>query len=173
MGTYAEAWQNNAPTSQFLYTGGIQLSLFKNVLNIYAPLIYSSDFNQALGTPISEEELLSASISRISIINGSLKKEFRYMNNIHDIRYLNRNEIETEKWDHCILQSTNGLIYARSFYLDAMAENWSALVSGDYEAVMPLTWNMKYGFTYLYQPYFTKTLGVFGKESSLLIFPPF
>jgi len=48
VGTYAEAWQNNPPTSQFLYTGGLQLSLFHNVLNIYAPLIYSSDFNQAL-----------------------------------------------------------------------------------------------------------------------------
>jgi len=47
VGTYAEAWDINAPTSRFLYTGGIQLSLFKNVLNIYAPLIYSSDFNQA------------------------------------------------------------------------------------------------------------------------------
>ena len=50
VGTYAEAWQNNPPTSKFLYTGGIQLSLFKNVLNIYAPLIYSSDFNTAFGT---------------------------------------------------------------------------------------------------------------------------
>ncbi len=49
-GTYAEAWENNSPTSHFLYTGGIQLSLFKNVLNIYAPLIYSSDFDDALGT---------------------------------------------------------------------------------------------------------------------------
>jgi len=49
-GTYAEAWENNPPTSHFLYVGGIQLSLFKNLLNIYAPLIYSSDFNDALGT---------------------------------------------------------------------------------------------------------------------------
>jgi hypothetical protein len=49
-GTYAEAWQNNPQTSRFLYTGGIQLSLFKNLLNIYAPLIYSSDFSDALGT---------------------------------------------------------------------------------------------------------------------------
>ena len=47
VGTYAEALQNNPPTSKFLYTGGIQLSLFKNVLNIYAPLIYSSDFDPA------------------------------------------------------------------------------------------------------------------------------
>jgi hypothetical protein len=47
VGTYAEAWKDNPPTSRFLYVGGIQLSLFKNVLNIYAPLIYSSDFNAA------------------------------------------------------------------------------------------------------------------------------
>ena len=48
IGTYSEAWQNNPPTSHFLYTGGIQLSLFKNLLNIYAPLFYSSDFRDAL-----------------------------------------------------------------------------------------------------------------------------
>lgn len=81
---------------------------------------------------------------------------------VSDIRYLERNEIDTVKWDNCIRNASNGLIYARSFYLDAMAENWSALVSGDYQYVMPLTWNKKAGFKYLYQPYFTKSLGVFG-----------
>jgi hypothetical protein len=50
VGTYAEAWQNNPPTSRFLYTGGIQLSLFRNLLNIYLPLVYSGDFKEALGS---------------------------------------------------------------------------------------------------------------------------
>jgi len=81
-----------------------------------------------------------------------------------DIRYLERNEIDTIKWDNCICNAPNGLIYARSFYLDAMCENWSALVAGDYQYVMPLTWNKKTGIKYLYQPYFTKSLGVFGKS---------
>ena len=45
-----------------------------------------------------------------------------------------------------------------------MAKNWDALVLGDYEAVMPLTFNKKYGVYYLYQPYFTASLGVFGRE---------
>ena len=45
-----------------------------------------------------------------------------------------------------------------------MAKHWDALVFGDYEAVMPLTWNKKYGFYYLYQPAFTASLGVFGKS---------
>lgn len=78
-----------------------------------------------------------------------------------DIRYLERNEIDAIKWNNCIRDASNGLIYARSFYLDAMAENWSALVAGDYQYVMPLTWRRKYGYTYLCQPAFTAQLGVF------------
>jgi hypothetical protein len=50
VGTYAEAWNTNALTSRFLYTGGIQLSLFHNLLNIYAPLLYSSDFRDLIKT---------------------------------------------------------------------------------------------------------------------------
>jgi hypothetical protein len=42
-----------------------------------------------------------------------------------------------------------------------MADNWDALVLGDYEAVMPLTWRRKFGISYLYQPFVTASLGVF------------
>ncbi|HEY4064641.1 MAG TPA: M1 family metallopeptidase [Puia sp.] len=49
-GTYAEAWQNNPPTSHFLYVGGLELSLFHDILRFYAPLIYSSDFRNQLKT---------------------------------------------------------------------------------------------------------------------------
>jgi hypothetical protein len=78
-----------------------------------------------------------------------------------DIRFLHRHEIDLEKWDYCILHAPNGLVYARSFYLDTMADKWSALIQGDYEAVMPLTWNRKYGISYLYQPPFMAQLGIF------------
>jgi hypothetical protein len=44
-----------------------------------------------------------------------------------------------------------------------MCLHWDALVWNDYEAVMPLTWNKKFGIHYLYQPPFTASLGVFGK----------
>ena len=80
------------------------------------------------------------------------------------IKYLQHKEIDKAKWDACITNAPNGLIYGYSFYLDCMAKNWDALVLGDYEAVMPLTWNKKYGFYYLYQPAFTASLGVFGKN---------
>ena len=80
------------------------------------------------------------------------------------ILYLTQKEIDKKKWDACIDNAPNGLIYAYSFYLDCMAKHWDALVLGDYEAVMPLTWNKKFGFYYLYQPAFTASLGVFGKN---------
>ncbi len=84
---------------------------------------------------------------------------------MHQINYIPHAELDKQKWDACIEQSGNGLIYAYSWYLDAMCNDWDALVMNDYEAVMPLTHNKKYGIHYLYQPYFCASLGVFSKQS--------
>ena len=81
------------------------------------------------------------------------------MGNIH---YLQYEQIDKAKWDACVSGAENGLIYGYSFYLDSMAKHWDGLVLGNYEAVMPLTWNKKYGVQYLYQPPFTPSLGIFG-----------
>jgi len=86
------------------------------------------------------------------------------MSDGNNIRYLRQKEISKAKWDECISNADNGLVYAYSCYLDAMAKSWDALVLGDYQALMPLTWNKKYGIHYLYQPVFTASLGVFGKN---------
>jgi hypothetical protein len=83
------------------------------------------------------------------------------MNPIHHIRYVRRQEIDVLKWDRCIDEAPNGLIYAYSYYLDHMALHWDALILNDYEAIMPLTWNKKWGIRYLFQPPFTQQLGVF------------
>ena len=82
------------------------------------------------------------------------------------ISYLTYQQIDKIKWDACIDDAPNGLIYGYSFYLDSMAKQWDALVLNDYEAVMPLTWNKKYSIHYLYQPSFTACLGIFGKQLS-------
>lgn len=86
------------------------------------------------------------------------------MNGDYQIIYFQQKEIDKKKWDACITNASNGLIYAYSFYLDQMAKNWDALVMNDYETIMPLPWNKKYGLHYLYQPAFTASLGVFGKN---------
>lgn len=74
--------------------------------------------------------------------------------------------IDRRKWDDCITAADNGLIYAYSFYLDCMAKTWAGLVLNDYEAVMPLPRRKKWGIEYLFQPFITPVLGVFGKNIS-------
>lgn len=95
------------------------------------------------------------------------------MTGTRQIRHMKRREIDLSKWDNCITQSGNGLIYAYSFYLDAMAGDWDALVWNDYDAVMPLPWRKKGGIAYLYQPFLTAQLGVFGSELSAGIISDF
>lgn len=80
------------------------------------------------------------------------------------IKYIVHSSIDKEKWDACIGSATNSRIYGYSFYLDHMVGEWDALVLGDYEAVMPLTWKKKYGVHYLYQPFLAAQLGVFGNN---------
>src|SRR5688500_2956885 len=82
---------------------------------------------------------------------------------MQNIRYIKRADLDVEKWNACVDAAPNGLIYAYTFYLDAMCDNWDALVLNDYEAVMPLPWRKKWGVTYLYQPLLVAQLGLFGK----------
>lgn len=81
------------------------------------------------------------------------------------IRYITQREIDRSKWDRCIAEASNGSVYAYSTYLDHMSARWDGLVLDDYEAVMPLTWNRKWGMYYLYQPYLSAEGGVFQREA--------
>ena len=80
------------------------------------------------------------------------------------IQYLKNDEIDKQSWDHCIDAASNGRPYAYSVYLDHMSDNWDGLVLNDYEAVMPLPWKKKWGIHYLYQPFLTAQLGLFGND---------
>lgn len=80
------------------------------------------------------------------------------------IKYLQNHEISKTKWDACIKESVNGMVYPNSWYLDIVAEDWEALVEDDYERVFPLTTGKKWGIDYLYQPVFSQQLGLFSKS---------
>lgn len=88
------------------------------------------------------------------------------MNIASPIKYIKNSAVDKARWDECIRNSASGLVYAYSFYLDTMAPGWDALIWNDYEKVMPLTWNKKWGIAYLYQPFLTAQLGVFGNDIS-------
>jgi hypothetical protein len=49
-GTHAGAWDEENQGSRFMYVAGLQLSLFKNVLNVYAPVLYSKQIRDQLKT---------------------------------------------------------------------------------------------------------------------------
>ncbi|HSF44895.1 MAG TPA: hypothetical protein VLA58_02760 [Chitinophagaceae bacterium] len=78
------------------------------------------------------------------------------------IRFLEREKVNTDAWDALIRRSSNGLVYALSGFLDNLSPGWCALVSDNFDAVMPLTQRKKYGISYLYQPPFLQQLGIFG-----------
>jgi Acetyltransferase (GNAT) domain len=87
------------------------------------------------------------------------------MNTGLHIRYVRRQEIDTTRWDACVEYAANTILYGFHYYLDHMAAGrWDALILGDYEAVMPLTWRRKYGIRYLYQPPFTQQAGIFAAK---------
>jgi len=80
------------------------------------------------------------------------------------IRYFKRRDLDVIKYDNCIASAVNSRIYAYSWYLDIVADNWDVLVLNDYEAVMPLPWRSKYFIKYIYPPAWTQQLGVFSKH---------
>lgn len=80
------------------------------------------------------------------------------------IKHYRHSEIDKTKWDLCISQSVNSMIYGYSWYLDIVSPDWEALVFDDYDAVFPLTHRKKF-FAYLYTPFFTQQLGLFFKPS--------
>ena len=77
------------------------------------------------------------------------------------ISYVKRKDLDVVKYNACIKNSLQSRIYAFSWYLDVVAENWDVLVFKDYEAVMPIPWKRKFRIKYITQPPFCQQLGIF------------
>lgn len=79
------------------------------------------------------------------------------------IKHLQNKSIDYKLWDKCISESINQLTYGYTWYLDVVSPNWEALVSENYEYIMPLPIKRKYKLPYIVQPKLTQQLGVFSK----------
>ena len=75
-GTYAEAWENNAPTGKFIYDAGLQLSLIKNLLNVYVPVIYSKVYADYFKSTITGNRFWKNISFSIDIQNFRFNKFF-------------------------------------------------------------------------------------------------
>lgn len=71
--------------------------------------------------------------------------------------------IDPEKWDNCIAKHANGLIYAQYQYLGQLTKHWSAIIIGNYQSILPLPWNTKWGIRYYQAIPFVQQLGLIGK----------
>ncbi|MDB5202359.1 MAG: family metallopeptidase [Ferruginibacter sp.] len=80
VGTYAEAWKKDAASGRFLYDAGLQLSLFKNVLNIYMPILYSKVYDNYFKSTITEKRFIKNISFSIDIQNIGLDKMVPQLN---------------------------------------------------------------------------------------------
>lgn len=76
IGTYAEAWDKNATTGKFVYDGGLQISLIKNIINIYVPIIYSKAYRDYFKSYVPENRFRKNISFSIDVQNLSLQKLF-------------------------------------------------------------------------------------------------
>ena len=73
VGTYAEAWQNNAASGRFIYDAGLQVSFFKNIVQVYIPILYSKVYRDYYKTTITQNRFAKTISFSIDIQNFSLK----------------------------------------------------------------------------------------------------
>lgn len=74
IGTFAEAWDSKSEISKIVYDAGLQISLLKNTVNVYIPLLYSRVFKDYFQSYIPEKRFIRNISFSIDIQNIHLKK---------------------------------------------------------------------------------------------------
>jgi hypothetical protein len=74
IGTYSEAWKKNASTGKFIYDAGLQISLYKNLINIYVPVLYSKIYADYFKSTINEKRFWKNISFSIDIQNFRLNQ---------------------------------------------------------------------------------------------------
>ncbi len=74
IGTYADAWKDNAATARFLYDAGLQLPLFGSLVNIYVPILYSKVYRDYFKSTLGEKRFLKTISFTIDIQKFQLNK---------------------------------------------------------------------------------------------------
>jgi hypothetical protein len=74
LGTYAAAWKDDATTGRFLYNAGLQISLIKNLVNIYFPLVYSKVYRDYFKSTVPDKRFLRNISFTIDIQQLTIRK---------------------------------------------------------------------------------------------------
>lgn len=79
------------------------------------------------------------------------------------IDLLSRTEIDDDRWNSLVKSSVYFRHYALTYFLDATAPGWKALVADDYRWVWPVPVK-KFPLIKVYQPLLAQQLGPFGQQ---------
>ncbi len=74
VGTYAEAWDKDNKDGKLLYDAGLQLSLLNDVLNIYAPILYSKVYDDYFKSTLGKKRFVKNISFSIDIQKFSIKR---------------------------------------------------------------------------------------------------
>ncbi len=80
------------------------------------------------------------------------------------IEYIKNKHIDRREYDTALKRSFNANIFAYSWYLDLVCDDWDLLMEGNYETVCPLPLSKKFGITRVKQPETAPFLGVFSSS---------
>ena len=74
IGSFAESWDANAETGRILFDAGLQVSLFKESLHIYIPILYSPVFRDYINSTLTEQKFWKKISFSIDIHDFRLKQ---------------------------------------------------------------------------------------------------
>ncbi len=77
IGTYAEAWKKNATTGKFIYDAGFQVSILKDLVNIYIPVAYSKIYSDYFKSTLGSKRFWKTISFSIDIQDFNLRKFFK------------------------------------------------------------------------------------------------
>jgi len=85
------------------------------------------------------------------------------------ISILKREQIDDKAWDQCVQSSVRPLVYANSWYLDIVCEQWEGIVvegkQGEYSLVLPVPILIKWKKPFVRMPLFCQQLGGFSSTA--------
>ena len=77
-------------------------------------------------------------------------------------KLVERADLDVQKWDELVARTENAALFSFSYYLDAVAENWCALVDENYSVGIALPYSVRAKQHILYTPIFVSYLEILG-----------
>ncbi|MEY3237827.1 MAG: hypothetical protein RI883_1928, partial [Bacteroidota bacterium] len=74
------------------------------------------------------------------------------------MKIIQREHIDTKKWDALVSSSSDNAVFSLSTYLDAVAENWCVLTDDEYSKGIALPFTVRIGIKVIYTPIFVRYL---------------